>query len=89
MLDEYADYLPLTIRQVFYRLVATREYEKSEPAYKRLMEMLGRARRGGVVPFDAIRDDSGHQPHRPRRGRDSGLARSYASGELSQRLWHA
>lgn len=57
VLDEYADLLPLTLRQVFYRLVGTRGYEKTERAYKRLGELLNRARRAGEVPFDAIRDD--------------------------------
>lgn len=57
VLDEYVDLLPLTLRQVFYRLVGTRGYEKTERAYKRLGEMLNRARRAGEVPFDTIRDD--------------------------------
>lgn len=57
VLEEYADYLPLTLRQVFYRLVGTVDYPKDERAYDRLGELLNRARRGGVVPFDSIRDD--------------------------------
>jgi hypothetical protein len=58
VLVEYEDYLPLTIRQVFYRLIATGEgYEKSERAYKRLIELLGKARRGGLIRFEHIRDD--------------------------------
>jgi len=59
VLDEYRDYLPLTIRQVFYRLVGTIGYDKTEAAYERLCEMMNRARRGGFVSFDAIRDDGG------------------------------
>jgi hypothetical protein len=57
ILAEYAAYLPLTNRQLFYRLVAAHGYEKSERAYKRLCELLNRARRGGMVDFAAIRDD--------------------------------
>lgn len=57
VLDEYADYLPLTLRQVFYRLVGTRGYPKDEKAYDRLTRVLDRARRAGLVPFDVIRDD--------------------------------
>ena len=57
ILIEYADYLPLTIRQIFYRLVGVHEYPKTERAYKNLAEMLNRARRAGLVDFDAIRDD--------------------------------
>jgi hypothetical protein len=57
VLDEYADYLPLTLRQVFYRLVAKVIIDKTELSYDRLGEMLNRARRAGVVPFASIRDD--------------------------------
>jgi hypothetical protein len=58
VLDEYADYLPLTLRQIFYRLVGAYGYEKDEKAYGRLGEHLNKARRAGLVSWDAIRDDS-------------------------------
>lgn len=57
VLDEYRSHLPLTIRQVFYRLVGTVGYEKIEKGYGRLAETLNRARRAGLIPFSAIRDD--------------------------------
>lgn len=57
VLDEYRDHLPLTLRQVFYRLVGAHGYEKTEKAYKRLGEYLNRARRANMVPWGAIRDD--------------------------------
>ena len=57
VLAEYADHLPLTIRQVFYRLVATRDFDKTEAAYARLCETVNRARRAGLIDFAAIRDD--------------------------------
>jgi hypothetical protein len=57
ILAQYREQLPLTLRQVFYRLVAAFDYEKTENAYERLGETLNRARRAQVVPFDAIRDD--------------------------------
>jgi hypothetical protein len=59
VLDEYEDYLPLTIRQIFYRLVGAHEYEKTERAYERLCEHLARARRARLIPMDVIRDDGG------------------------------
>jgi hypothetical protein len=59
VLDEYEDYLPLTIRQIFYRLVGAHEYEKTERAYARLCEHLNRARRARMIPMSAIRDDTG------------------------------
>jgi hypothetical protein len=59
VLDEYEDYLPLTIRQIFYRLVGAYEFEKSERAYARLCEHLNRARRARIIFMDVIRDDGG------------------------------
>jgi hypothetical protein len=56
-LQEYADYLPLTVRQIFYRLVGAYDYPKSEQAYERLAEKLVRARRARMVDFEDIRDD--------------------------------
>ncbi len=46
VLAEYRDHLPLTIRQIFYRLVGAHGYDKTEQAYGRLCEHLNRARRG-------------------------------------------
>jgi hypothetical protein len=57
VLNEYAQYLPLTVRQIFYRLVGAHGYDKTERAYARLGEHLNRARRAGLIPFNAIRDD--------------------------------
>jgi hypothetical protein len=57
ILCEYEDYLPLTVRQIFYRLVAAHGYEKTERAYERLAEHLVRARRARLIEFDDIRDD--------------------------------
>lgn len=57
VLDTYRDHLPLTARQVYYRLVSLGALEKTEQAYKRLGEVLNRARRSDLVPMAAIRDD--------------------------------
>lgn len=57
VLVEYRDALPLTCRQIFYRLVGKHDYPKDERAYARLCEHLNKARRARVIPFDAIRDD--------------------------------
>lgn len=59
VLAEYEAHLPLTIRQVFYRLVGAHCYDKTERSYARLCETMGRARRAGFIPFNAIRDDGG------------------------------
>jgi hypothetical protein len=57
VLEEYQEYLPLTARQIFYRLVGTKDYPKTEAAYMKLCEHLVRARRAKMIPFDHIRDD--------------------------------
>jgi hypothetical protein len=57
VLDEYKAYLPLTARQIFYRLVGKHGYDKTEQAYARLTEMLAKARRARLIPFNSMRDD--------------------------------
>lgn len=59
--QEYRDQLPLTLRQVFYRLVGAFGYEKTERAYSRLGEHLVRARRAQLIPMNYIRDLGGQQ----------------------------
>src|SRR5262245_4766317 len=72
VLTEYADYLPLTCRQVFYRLVGAHGYGNTEQAYGRLCETLNRARRAGLVSMADIRDDGGKriEPSSWRDGED-------------------
>lgn len=57
VLDEYREHWPLTVRQVFYRLVGAHGYDKTEAGYKTLCHHVVNARRGGVISFAAIRDD--------------------------------
>lgn len=64
VIADYRDDWPLTVRQVFYRLVATYDFPKTETAYKQLIKIIARARRaqpitGEGIPFEAIRDDRG------------------------------
>jgi hypothetical protein len=59
VLGEYRDHLPLTLRQIFYRLVGAHGYEKTEQAYERLGECLVRARRARLISMETIRDDGG------------------------------
>lgn len=51
------DILPLTLRQIFYMLVSGYKYDKTEKSYKRLCEIMNRARRAQVIPMQSIRDD--------------------------------
>jgi len=57
VLDEYEAYWPLTCRQVYYRLIGAHGYPKTELFYKNLCHHMVNARRGKLIPFDAIRDD--------------------------------
>ena len=57
ILDEYHAELPLTARQIFYRLVGKYGYPKTESAYESLTNYLVRARRSRMIPFESIRDD--------------------------------
>lgn len=57
VLTDYQAELPLTARQIFYRLVSTTGYDKTELAYSRLLNTLNRARRARIIPMDHIRDD--------------------------------
>jgi hypothetical protein len=56
VLREYRDYLPLTVRQVFYRLVG-KGHPKTENFYENVQDKCNRARRSGRISFTAIRDD--------------------------------
>jgi hypothetical protein len=57
ILREYDAHLPLTARQIFYRMVAAYDYAKTEQAAKNLNEHLVRARRAKMIDFEDIRDD--------------------------------
>ncbi len=57
VLDEYTDYLPLSLRQIFYALVGKGEIPKTEDYYKyTLKEALVEFRRARVIPFEHIVD---------------------------------
>jgi hypothetical protein len=57
VLEEYAGHLPLTVRQIFYRLVGAYGHPKTETFYEHLSDVLNRSRRSRRLPFAAIRDD--------------------------------
>lgn len=59
ILREYGGYGPMTVRQIFYRLVGNYGYDKTERAYRRLAEYLVKARRARMISFSQIRDDGG------------------------------
>lgn len=57
ILLEYNANLPLTIRQVFYRLVIKSVIGKTENEYDNLCGLLNTARRARRISMDVIRDD--------------------------------
>ncbi|WP_312806649.1 hypothetical protein [Agrobacterium cavarae] len=64
VLETYSSLLPLTVRQIYYRLVATHpEYPKEQKFYRSLVNTLALARRGGLIGFDSIRDDGVRTEH--------------------------
>jgi hypothetical protein len=54
--EEYREYLPMTVRQMFYRLVG-KGHEKTERFYGRVQDACNRGRRSGRIPWSFIRDD--------------------------------
>ena len=48
--------IKMTVRQVYYRLVAAQKVPNSDKSYQRVKAMLGDARKEGIIPFDAIED---------------------------------
>lgn len=47
---------PMTLRQIFYRLVATQVIENTQNRYKSLSRMLVKARQEGMIPWNWIED---------------------------------
>jgi hypothetical protein len=58
--EEYADVRPLTVRQVYYRLVARPNpvIGKTQQDYWAVAQTLVDARRGQLIPFEWLRDDT-------------------------------
>ena len=51
-----ANHRPMTLRQVFYRLVAAQTIENTQARYKSLSRALVRARQEGMIPWEWIED---------------------------------
>jgi hypothetical protein len=58
VLREYLRYWPLTVRQIGYRLLRIPRYDKSEAHFGAVGEVVNRARRHGLIRWEAIRDDN-------------------------------
>lgn len=56
VLDNLRGYWPLTLRQVYYQLVAALVIENNRGQYQKLSRILSQARLDGLVPWHAIED---------------------------------
>jgi hypothetical protein len=63
VLSEYRAHLPMTARQIFYRLIGRNVIAKTEQSYQRLLSILTKARRAEIIPFSSIRDDGTEARH--------------------------
>jgi hypothetical protein len=91
VLKEYSRYLPMTVRQVFYRLVG-KGYTKSESFYDSVQEVCNRARRSGRISFSSIRDDGVSRQGGETFGYETPQEYYESHDELHnnyKRLWHA
>ena len=56
VLDDLRSFWPLTLRQVYYQLVAREVVPNRQAEYKRLSRLLTKARLDGEVPWEAMED---------------------------------
>lgn len=56
ILDQFRDYWPMTLRQVYYQLVAAGLCDNRLSEYTMLSTNLSKARMAGLVPWEAIED---------------------------------
>lgn len=56
VLDELADYWPVTIRYIFYRLVGRFGYKKTDEVEDAFQYIIDQGRRSGLIPWEAIDD---------------------------------
>ncbi len=56
VIDDLEDYLPLTLRQIFYRLVAAFKISNTRSQYNMLSTLVSEMRHEGMIDWDAIAD---------------------------------
>lgn len=56
IVEDLGEYLPLTLRQIFYQLVARLHIQNTHSQYKALSRALAKARKEGLVPWEVIED---------------------------------
>ncbi len=63
VVDSLRDYWPVTLRQVYYRLVAAGAIANNRNSYGKLSRILTRARLDGLTPWEALEDRSRARLH--------------------------
>ena len=58
VIEELRDYWPLTLRQVYYRLVVAEVIDNKRAEYQKLSRILVKARLDELVPWEALEDRS-------------------------------
>jgi hypothetical protein len=56
--ETLAEDSPVTVRQLFYRLVSAGSIDKTELQYRAVMRAVGEMRRDGRIPFEGIADNT-------------------------------
>lgn len=55
--DEYKDFIPLTVRQICYRMAGNGWISKTKNEFDNVGETLVNMRRGQLIPMEWLRDD--------------------------------
>jgi hypothetical protein len=58
VINDLADYWPLTLRQIYYRLVARQAIANRYSQYRRMSRILSDARIAGLLPWECMEDRS-------------------------------
>lgn len=56
VVDEFREYLPLTVRQIYYQLVGKDLIENNQNSYKRTCELIKNARMEGLLDWNVVED---------------------------------
>ena len=56
ILEEFEEFIPLTVRQIYYQLVGKNLIENNVNSYKQISDLLSKARQQGYIHWDVIVD---------------------------------
>ena len=85
---ELEEYNPMTLRQVYYRLVSRHILKNTVQEYKRLSYALVQGRQEGIIPWDWI-EDRLRQPHKVGMWGDLTDFADTAIAAYRKNVWHS